>query len=97
MSELKEVLLEATKEAGKIIHSYFNGAFKIDNKELSYYGDSDKANFLYKNDTSNDKNLGVFMMPVNELKKSATQFIKSYHSILDGNYKIELTNKDLLY
>jgi len=33
MSELKEVLLEATYEAGEIIQSYFNGTFKIDHKE----------------------------------------------------------------
>ena len=33
MAELKEVLLNATMEAGKIIHHYFNGVFKIDHKE----------------------------------------------------------------
>ena len=33
MDELKEVLLRATKEAGKIILQYFNGAFKINHKE----------------------------------------------------------------
>jgi len=33
MDELKRVLTEATKEAGKIILQYFNGAFKIDHKE----------------------------------------------------------------
>ncbi len=32
MTELKEVLLFAAKEAGKIIKHYFNGTFKIDNK-----------------------------------------------------------------
>ncbi|MBC7552696.1 MAG: inositol monophosphatase [Taibaiella sp.] len=30
---MKEVLLKATLEAGKIIQRYFNGTFKIDNKE----------------------------------------------------------------
>ncbi len=33
MDELKDVLLLATKEAGKIILQYFNTAFKIDHKE----------------------------------------------------------------
>src|SRR5688500_9874956 len=33
MNELKEVLMEATKEAGKIIQSYFQGTFTIENKE----------------------------------------------------------------
>jgi myo-inositol-1(or 4)-monophosphatase len=33
MNEVKEVLIEATKEAGWIIQSYFQGKFKIDNKE----------------------------------------------------------------
>jgi len=33
MEGLKEVLLKATKEAGKIILQYFDGAFKIDHKE----------------------------------------------------------------
>src|ERR1700749_3868534 len=33
MDELKEVLLDATKEAGKIILQYFDGTFKIDHKE----------------------------------------------------------------
>src|ERR1700744_5979126 len=33
MSELKDVLLEATKEAGRIIHNYFQGSFKIENKD----------------------------------------------------------------
>ena len=33
MDELKEVLLTATQEAGKIIQQYFNGTFKIDHKE----------------------------------------------------------------
>lgn len=33
MEELKEVLLHATHEAGKIILHYFNGIFKIDHKE----------------------------------------------------------------
>lgn len=33
MADLKEVLLEATKEAGKIIRHYFQGKFIIDNKE----------------------------------------------------------------
>lgn len=33
MATHKEVLYEATYEAGKIIQSYFQGAFKIDNKE----------------------------------------------------------------
>ena len=33
MDELKKVLLDATKEAGKIILQYFDGAFKIDHKE----------------------------------------------------------------
>src|ERR1022692_4758712 len=33
MADLKEVLVEATKEAGKIILHYFNGVFKIDHKE----------------------------------------------------------------
>ena len=32
MAEMKEVLLWATEEAGKIIQFYFNGTFKIDNK-----------------------------------------------------------------
>lgn len=30
---MKDVLLEATKEAGKIIQNYFNGDFKIENKD----------------------------------------------------------------
>src|ERR1700743_961826 len=33
MSDLKEVLLEATREAGKIILNYFNGVFKIESKD----------------------------------------------------------------
>ena len=33
MDELREVLLHATKEAGKIILQYFDGIFKIDHKE----------------------------------------------------------------
>ncbi len=33
MTGLKEVLLEATKEAGRIILQYFDGVFKIDHKE----------------------------------------------------------------
>jgi len=33
MAELREVLLEAAKEAGKIIQHYFQGSFKIDNKD----------------------------------------------------------------
>jgi len=33
MADLKEVLLHATMEAGKIIQQYFNGVFKIDHKE----------------------------------------------------------------
>lgn len=33
MDELKEVLLRATQEAGKIILQYFNGIFKIDHKD----------------------------------------------------------------
>ncbi|MEI8280550.1 MAG: inositol monophosphatase family protein, partial [Bacteroidota bacterium] len=33
MAEIKHVLLEATREAGNIIQRYFNGAFRIDNKE----------------------------------------------------------------
>lgn len=33
MTALKEVLLEATREAGQIITSYFQGSFTIDNKE----------------------------------------------------------------
>ena len=33
MDEVKEVLLNATKEAGKIILQYFDGIFKIDHKE----------------------------------------------------------------
>ncbi|OSZ78552.1 inositol monophosphatase [Chitinophagaceae bacterium IBVUCB1] len=33
MAELKEVLLEATREAGKIIAEYFQGSFAVDNKE----------------------------------------------------------------
>lgn len=33
MTEMKEVLLNATREAGKIILHYFNGVFKIDHKE----------------------------------------------------------------
>jgi len=32
MEELKKVLIEATKEAGNIIHHYFNGVFKIAHK-----------------------------------------------------------------
>ncbi len=33
MDELKEVLLTATKEAGRIILQYFNGVFKVGHKE----------------------------------------------------------------
>ena len=33
MANMKEVLLKATLEAGKIIQRYFNGTFKINNKE----------------------------------------------------------------
>ena len=33
MADLKQVLLEATQEAGKIIQQYFQGTFSIDNKE----------------------------------------------------------------
>jgi myo-inositol-1(or 4)-monophosphatase len=33
MDDLRKVLLEATREAGKIILHYFNGVFKIDHKE----------------------------------------------------------------
>jgi myo-inositol-1(or 4)-monophosphatase len=33
MSQLKEVLIQATKEAGKIIQQYFQGTFLIENKE----------------------------------------------------------------
>jgi len=33
MTALKEVLLEATREAGKIISDYFQGSFTVDNKE----------------------------------------------------------------
>jgi myo-inositol-1(or 4)-monophosphatase len=33
MAELKEVLMDATQEAGKIILQYFDGVFKIDHKE----------------------------------------------------------------
>ena len=33
MDELREVLLNATREAGKIILQYFDGTFKIDHKE----------------------------------------------------------------
>jgi len=33
MTELKEVMLHAAKEAGAIIHHYFNGNFEIKNKE----------------------------------------------------------------
>jgi myo-inositol-1(or 4)-monophosphatase len=33
MAEIKDVLLEATQEAGKIIKSYFQGTFKVENKE----------------------------------------------------------------
>lgn len=33
MSDLKEVLLEAAREAGRIIQHYFQGTFTIDNKE----------------------------------------------------------------
>ena len=33
MDDLREVLLKAAKEAGKIILEYFDGAFKIDHKE----------------------------------------------------------------
>ncbi|MBA3829593.1 MAG: inositol monophosphatase [Taibaiella sp.] len=33
MAAFKDVLLEATKEAGKIIHTYFEGNFTIDSKE----------------------------------------------------------------
>jgi len=32
MADMKEVLLEATMEAGEIIQHYFNGTFKIENK-----------------------------------------------------------------
>ncbi len=33
MDELRRVLMEATQEAGKIIQEYFQGTFKIENKE----------------------------------------------------------------
>lgn len=33
MEQLKEVLLRATHEAGKLIQNYFNGIFQIDHKE----------------------------------------------------------------
>lgn len=33
MTALKEVLFEATREAGKIISDYFQGSFTVDNKE----------------------------------------------------------------
>lgn len=33
MTSLKEVLFEATREAGKIISDYFQGSFTVDNKE----------------------------------------------------------------
>ncbi len=33
MAEIKEVLLEATKAAGEIIQHYFQGTFKIENKD----------------------------------------------------------------
>lgn len=33
MSDIKAVLIEATQEAGKIIQSYFQGTFTVDNKE----------------------------------------------------------------
>lgn len=33
MEELKEVMLKAAMEAGKIIHHYFNGVFEIRNKD----------------------------------------------------------------
>jgi myo-inositol-1(or 4)-monophosphatase len=33
MADFKEVLLEATREAGKIIANYFQGSFTVDNKE----------------------------------------------------------------
>jgi myo-inositol-1(or 4)-monophosphatase len=33
MADLKEVLLKATKEAGRIVKSYFEGEFKIESKE----------------------------------------------------------------
>ncbi|MBS1584716.1 MAG: inositol monophosphatase [Bacteroidetes bacterium] len=33
MATLKEVLLEATREAGKIIQHYFQGSFKVENKD----------------------------------------------------------------
>jgi myo-inositol-1(or 4)-monophosphatase len=33
MEQLKEVLLDATKEGGKIIQQYFNGAFSVSHKE----------------------------------------------------------------
>ncbi len=33
MEQFKQVLLEATKEAGKIIQQYFQGSFNIENKE----------------------------------------------------------------
>jgi len=33
VAKLKEVLFEATREAGKIIHTYFQGTFKVENKE----------------------------------------------------------------
>ena len=33
MADFKEVLLEATREAGSIIREYFQGSFTIDNKE----------------------------------------------------------------
>jgi len=33
MATLKEVLLEATREAGKIIQHYFQGSFRVENKD----------------------------------------------------------------
>jgi len=33
IAALKEVLFEATRESGKIIHSHFQGTFKVENKE----------------------------------------------------------------
>jgi myo-inositol-1(or 4)-monophosphatase len=33
MADMKEVMLEAATEAGKIIQQYFNGTFKIENKD----------------------------------------------------------------
>ena len=33
MNELKEVLMDAIKESGKIIQNYFQGTFTVENKE----------------------------------------------------------------